>query len=359
MVVSKRIFLRWVLPAVLCIAVVLFFGNFCVLRPLDFQHPYKEYLSGVIVLAMVFVNMLLIFPTCYKNGYLGRYLLLSALSIVAAFLAEMLMIIGDVFPQMASQFSHRAAMAYLAVDGLYVLLRDFSFALTVSMAQVALYYRQRFADSETLIFQKFKKIEVEDLNSHNVVLVGITDIAYVMQKKNYTFLLLSNGKELRRHGSLKSISRLLCPQYAAQVSRKCLVVYASVKAYSPTRVFVKTSREDIVLPLSEKYCDEALELFGQHVSKNSADTRRRTWPDDSSVAREKNGPYRTTILNFIKKKPGCSAGEIKKNRRFSQSTVNRILAQLKKEGLVEYQGSKKKGGYYVVERGEEEMIDNS
>ncbi len=33
---------------------------------------------------------------------------------------------------------------------------------------------------------------------------------------------------------------------------------------------------------------------------------------------------------------------------FSQSTVNRILGQLKADGLIEYDGSKKTGGYRVV-----------
>ena len=35
--------------------------------------------------------------------------------------------------------------------------------------------------------------------------------------------------------------------------------------------------------------------------------------------------------------------------QLSQSTVNRILKQLKDEGLIEYVGSKKTGGYRVVE----------
>ena len=34
---------------------------------------------------------------------------------------------------------------------------------------------------------------------------------------------------------------------------------------------------------------------------------------------------------------------------FSQSTVNRILGQLKADGLIEYAGSKKTGGYRVKE----------
>ncbi|MBQ6156844.1 MAG: MarR family transcriptional regulator, partial [Bacteroidales bacterium] len=54
-------------------------------------------------------------------------------------------------------------------------------------------------------------------------------------------------------------------------------------------------------------------------------------------------------FDFIAKHPGCSAAEIKKNRSISQATVNRILKKLKDEGLIEYVGSKKTGGYHAIE----------
>jgi uncharacterized membrane protein len=40
---------------------------------------------------------------------------------------------------------------------------------------------------------------------------------------------------------------------------------------------------------------------------------------------------------------------LSKNLTYSSPIVHRILAQLKKEGLIEYVGSKKTGGYKVVE----------
>jgi len=36
-------------------------------------------------------------------------------------------------------------------------------------------------------------------------------------------------------------------------------------------------------------------------------------------------------------------------RSISQATVNRILKKLKDEGLIEYVGSKKTGGYHAIE----------
>ena len=63
---------------------------------------------------------------------------------------------------------------------------------------------------------------------------------------------------------------------------------------------------------------------------------------------KKKQPQSEILYAYISEHPGCSASEIKKNRSLSQSTVNRILADLKKEGRIEYVGSKKTGGYYLV-----------
>ena len=55
-------------------------------------------------------------------------------------------------------------------------------------------------------------------------------------------------------------------------------------------------------------------------------------------------------IDYISEHPLCPASDIQKYRRVSTATVNRILAQLKRENLIEYVGSKKTGGYRVVEK---------
>ena len=350
--VMKKKILGWFLLFLLSVSVVLFFGKFCVLRPYDSQHPYKEYLSGLIVLALVGVNVLL-FRLNYGKGRQKQYFLWTFLSIVAALLAEMLMVGVDIFPKMSAQFPRSSAMAFLAVDVLYVFLRDAAFALLAATLQTTQYYRRRFSDSEAVMLHEFKRIEAEDLKTGDIVVANIADVSYVMQSENYSYLYLSTGSVLCRHGSLKSIAELLCPLYAAQISRKVLVFYDHVSKYSQTGVVVKSAKEDVILPLSENYAAKALVQLEQHVEKKMKKSRRKSSreavPSGETAAMEKIEQYRTSILHFIMENPGCSASEVKKNRSISQSTVNRILAQLKKEGLIEYRGSKKYGGYVVVD----------
>lgn len=55
------------------------------------------------------------------------------------------------------------------------------------------------------------------------------------------------------------------------------------------------------------------------------------------------------IYFYIKLYSGCKLKEIATEMNLSVATVNRILKQLKQDGLIEYVGSKKTGGYRVTE----------
>ena len=55
-----------------------------------------------------------------------------------------------------------------------------------------------------------------------------------------------------------------------------------------------------------------------------------------------------TIIDTIKSNPGISLVGIVERAGRSRATVARVVATLKKEGCVEYRGSKKTGGYFSV-----------
>ena len=57
------------------------------------------------------------------------------------------------------------------------------------------------------------------------------------------------------------------------------------------------------------------------------------------------------IKSLIAENPGISAMRIVEMSDKSESTIRRTLALLKKQGILEYRGSKKTGGYYAIEEG--------
>ncbi|MBQ3733116.1 MAG: winged helix-turn-helix transcriptional regulator, partial [Bacteroidales bacterium] len=65
-----------------------------------------------------------------------------------------------------------------------------------------------------------------------------------------------------------------------------------------------------------------------------------------------------TIYTYISKHPYCKNPVISEKTKIPIGTVNRILAQLKDEGLIEYVGSKKTGGYRVKEETRKESAND-
>ena len=88
------------------------------------------------------------------------------------------------------------------------------------------------------------------------------------------------------------------------------------------------------------------ELNPQHGEPSGRKTKTALEMLPDSVRSNRN--LRSVYL-YIARHPNCNATDIKTRNSVSQTTVNRILGQLKREGVIEYQGSKKYGGYRIVE----------
>ena len=56
------------------------------------------------------------------------------------------------------------------------------------------------------------------------------------------------------------------------------------------------------------------------------------------------------IFQLVIENPGISAVQLASKSKLSQSTINRHIARLKQQGLIEHVGANKTGGYRVVER---------
>ena len=61
------------------------------------------------------------------------------------------------------------------------------------------------------------------------------------------------------------------------------------------------------------------------------------------------------VFAFVEKHPECNSAEIIAETQFSVSTVERCLLDLKKNGLVEHVGSRRRGGYVVVSAPQEKV----
>jgi len=197
----------------------------------------------------------------------------------------------------------------------------------------------------------YQKIETNSFDkSKKKIFVSLDDISYCKQQKNYTRLYLTDGGSVLRYGTLTAIMELLGESYAVQVSRSIIIPYANIVDYNKSGVVVKSNIENTMFSYSDNLATHAYNLISKNVKKTKKgdieiSREQNTKP---KTVRQKKSQQRDLLYAFIAEHPGCAAAEIKRNRSISQSTVNRLLAQLKEEGKIVYTGSKKTGGYHVV-----------
>ena len=330
------------------LVVVLLFGNFCFLRTTACPHLYKEYLSGVLVVALCYVNAFLLFPKLFEEGRMTEYLAWTFVGVLLSSFVEMAMILPDTFPTLNEQFPHSYALRIACTETFFVFMRNIAISSGVfCIKAIPFFYKQTLDRDRTLLYD-FNTIRAKDSNNQKTT-IHISAISFCQQKQNYNIIHLLNGNILFRYGSLGQLSNLICPDYAIQVSRDTIVTYGSIVNFSASEVTVKLQTNYMSFTVSEKYMDSVLKQGQLHVLNQENDKSETLKKNNAKHdGRKKNSAQ--GILNYIAAHPDCPASDIQRYRRISPSTVNRILKQLKDEGLIEYVGSKKTGGYRICQK---------
>ena len=331
---------------------ILIFGGFTRLRTTAAPHLYKEYLSGVFVLFMLFLNNLIIFPVFFKTNRIWFYLLLTAISVLATCTFEMVLVSSDVLPLLRCQFSPAETRLYFITDGLSVLFRDIlliGFSFSLSALQ---YYFDKNYQKDIAMAQDMHVLEaIIDDKSKTEIRVDIANMSYAIQEKNVTYLWLKTGERAKRYGSMRSLMKILNKECYVQLTGSTIAICKNILRYDTTGVIVKGKPKNFMLPYSELFREKAMSELYEKTGLNPHEiksTRKKEVQQGSEHTHQQKNKTEKLICAFIAEHPGCSASEIKKNRSISQSTVNRILKQLKEDGLITYEGSKKTGGYRVV-----------
>lgn len=344
---NLKTILRIFMHVAFCAVVIIIFGTFCKLRTVAAAHPYKEYLSGVIVLGLMYFNYFVLFPVYFKTNRFQMYLLSAIITVLCLSLGEMVMVSMDIIHILQALFTQNEVHMLFLTDCLYVTMRNmvllfFSF----SVAALSFFITQN-RNKEYFMVRELQKLDAKMNNKEKTdIHVNIQKVAYVYQQQNYTYLQLTNGDSVFRYGSLKQLKSLLDEQSYIQLSKKTLVMCNNILRYNTSGVVVKNSPKDVLLTYSLTYKDIAMNQLFEKTGLDPQDNSSSEQLHSHSKPRhQQKDKTMKLIYTFITNHPGCSAADIKKNRSISQSTVNRILAQLKKEGFVEYSGSKKTGGY--------------
>ena len=234
---------------------------------------------------------------------------------------------------------------------------------------------QEALDAEVrIVYQEVRKLDVVDHNNKNkLILIPIDDIYYCLQDGNYTRIYTVDNIWHSRLGSMIHLEQLFGDEEFVRISPTLLVPYKYIASCKGNEIVMKKmpwTRKPLTFTIDTKNGEEISERIacyleniktGQrrdrarnvYTSNEQRDRRDGARPVSTSNRKRRNPinpsqEKQETVFAFIQSNPGTRTTEITAGTSLSQSTVERCLAELRKQGRVAYVGSKKNGGYQAV-----------
>lgn len=383
---------------VLCVVMIVLFGTNSIIRPLAVGAIYKEYIVGGIVIAMFYSNIFFSYNRLYLKGEITKYLLVSLFCVLATVILELSIIYPQIVTDHFASYDRHYITQYLVVYFFLLFFRDlgiyfvsFGICNVIHQYRLNAIYEQHLREVRDEIFVEKEVVKeispeenldngstmpssisskedcqhMEESTAQQVIpssgFTKISNILYLEQFKNSTLLHTIEESICLRNSTLKKTMSIIGIDNLIRVSKSMAIMKKYLYSFDDLNVKLKNPRNNNIITLDwgPNYCSQALPLLKEmeHM-KMETDSNLTENHQNQKIMTSWNVPdlLRHDKINqiyfYISQHPGCKLSEISHALKIPIPTINRILRRLKAEGLIEYVGSKKTGGYQAVERKE-------
>lgn len=336
-----------------CAALIWFFSRNAYLRPY-LGSPYKEALSGLLLLVTLYVNYLVFYPKLYRNHTSVYWVSV----ITACFLSGCVeLALGYTFISNchAAIIAEVGALYYFSIRLILIFGRNLAFNFFPYMLRVNKQLTQSLETEVRAVYQYARMIDVCD-RENNCHHIPVDDIFYCMKKGNETEVYTVGGIKYTRYCSIRYLIQLLGDNEFVRISSSIVVPFQHIASCDGKALVMKTiswTEVPLTFELEPQKHPQACTAIEEYLHAKQEDVNEKGSDDD-----EKKGKISLSVppkdkldavLDYIKEHPGCRSMELISHTSYSQTTMDRCLSELKKQGLIEHVGSKKNGGYRLAD----------
>lgn len=352
---NRKKFVIILLNVLFCAITLWFFSRNAFLRPYA-GSAFKECLACFLLLGSLYINYFLLYPKLYhKYPYIIYWLVLVLMAIVTSTL-DMAIAYPFIKECNAKIIELTGAFYFIGSALIFLFGRNLAFNFFPFLLRERQHYQQALEKEVSIVYRDVRMLDVVD--EHNdIQLVPIEDIFYCHQQGNFTEIHTVRNKKYTRYGSMRHLEQLFGEEDFIRLTTTVLVPFRYIESCQGNMVVMQKmpweneatafkleakTKEEIAKRISESLQRETVETIDDNVHEELAGPKAKRKPVTPSEEKINE------VLSYIKKHPNCNSVGIITKTGFSQSTVERCLYELKKQGRVEYVGSKKTGGYRVV-----------
>ena len=361
-----------VLNVLFCAALLYFFSRNSFLRPYAGSNR-KEFFIGVMLLATLYINYFLLYPLLIKKRHMNvLYWLVVVLMSIAIGIIDMAIAYPNIMKCMGPAIEPIGFWRFFGTHTFILISRDVDFNFFPFMFGERKQLQDALDNEVKIVYQEVRKLDVVDHNN-KLILIPIDDIYYCRQDGNYTRIYTVDNIWHTRLGSMIHLEQLFGKEDFVRISPTLLIPYKYIWSCRGGEIEMKKmpwTRTPLKFTIDTRNNDEIAEQIAIHLESgktghgrdvarnvpvgNEQHKRRDAINRVSTSDKKKSRPATPskdktdTVFTYIQSHPGCRSTEIATQTSISQSSVERCIAELRKQGRVEYEGSKKNGGYRAV-----------
>lgn len=345
------------------VGVIFFFRYNSLLRPATLGALYKEYISALFMLIMIYVNYFYIIPHYFlKRDYLV-FLLLSLVSILLASFLEMTLVTPYIKASLPSSFNEQDIRISIIMHFLFISGRNTAFFLFFFMLKVLENEIQCREKEQITLAQSKGYISVPTRDS--IKYISLSEIFYIIHEKNYCYIHTQNGNNYSKYISLMKMDGYLPENLFIRINRNIIINKNNIVSCTKEEVTIYSdySGEEKIFSLSEKYVPNMREkiasagglnhLYGGLNSQDGGLKDRFGGLNESidMANLEKfmdNIAHDEDLLNLcriIAKDPSVTTKSLSEQLHIPLRTIERKIKYLKDNGVLQHNGAKKNGGY--------------
>ena len=354
---TRKKILNFCFHILFSILLIHWFYNNTYIRPYTVAHPYKEIIVALLLLFVIYVNFFVLIPRSFNKANFRNYFFISLLLLLGVSIIEFVLVKNDIIKCIggvddaikAIYFRNILLIIFLRYSGFYLFFTVLKFyLLTKSKAFI-----ERKAVLINTGFIVLNPIQGKPIT------ININFISYFSQDKNNTFIHYTRGATTPIYSSLNHIQEYL-GSMCFRINKESVITFTNVISYDDESVRVAGEKSD--LSVSLKYSKSFAQNIQQTLREILPDLEQKNEKiiskndtfggitDQSSDEKTTRGGLNELILEEIKKKEGIHVWQLAEifEGKISLRTIERILKELSDKGVIEFRGSKKTGGYYVV-----------
>ena len=343
------------LNVLFCTLVIWFFTQYSILRP-HAGSFLKEAISAMLLLGSLYVNYFLLYPKIYqKYSYFVYWLSVLLIALITSVLD-----LAIAYPHIASCNAKMIQIigSFGFFSGILICTtgRNLAFNFFPYLFRERQHFRQSLEKEREIVYERVRMLDVTDKNS-DIQLISIDEIFYCQQQRNFTVIYTVQNKSYTRLGSMRHLEQLFGEEAFIRITSTLLVPFQYIQSCQDNVVVMKKmpwKKNPTAFQLEPKTSAEITERIaefmrlkdvvsggeeGAETSDSTVGKRKPATPPDEKI-RE--------VLSYIENHANCNSADIIAGTKYSLSTVERCLSELRKQGLIEHTGSKKCGGYRTV-----------